>query len=100
MDFLCFKFYYRLYFLKKLLQQKNIFLNDKTYENFIFSLLLGVILGGRLGYVIFYNLPYYLSNPLKIFATWEGGMSFHGGALGVIISGFIFVKKNKLSFIN
>ena len=85
-------------FLKKLLQKKNIFLNDKIYENFIFSLLLGVILGGRLGYVLFYNLAYYLENPIKIFATWEGGMSFHGGAIGVIIFGIIFVRKNKLSF--
>ncbi|MGC8964767.1 MAG: prolipoprotein diacylglyceryl transferase [Brevinematia bacterium] len=46
----------------------------------------GVILGGRIGYVIFYNLPYYLENPAKIFAVWEGGMSFHGGLIGVLVA--------------
>jgi phosphatidylglycerol:prolipoprotein diacylglycerol transferase len=45
--------------------------------------MLGVILGGRLGYVLFYNLPYYIRHPVEILYVWEGGMSFHGGALGV-----------------
>lgn len=72
-----------------------------TYDD-IFDLIIyvffGVILGGRLGYVLFYNLPYYLENPSKIFAVWEGGMSFHGGLIGVIIAVWIYslVKKFNL----
>lgn len=48
--------------------------------------ILGVIVGGRLGHVVFYNLPYYLQNPLKVFAVWEGGMAFHGGLIGVVLA--------------
>jgi len=48
---------------------------------------IGVILGGRMGYTLFYNLPYYFEHPAKIFAVWEGGMSFHGGLIGVIVAG-------------
>jgi len=86
------------FFYRKLLKYRQIELNRDQYESIIFAIMLGVILGGRLGYIIFYNLPYYLSHPLQIFAVWEGGMSFHGGALGVIIAGYIFVRKHKLSF--
>jgi phosphatidylglycerol:prolipoprotein diacylglycerol transferase len=73
-------------------------LSREQYESAIFHVMLGVILGGRLGYVLFYNLLFYLQNPLAIFAVWEGGMSFHGGALGVIIAGIIFCRRNKLGF--
>lgn len=85
-------------FYRKLLKYREIHLDRDQYESIIFAIMLGVILGGRLGYVLFYNLPYYLSHPLQVFAVWEGGMSFHGGALGVIIAGYIFVKRHKLSF--
>src|ERR1700757_4125481 len=51
---------------------------------------LGVILGGRLGYVLFYKPAYFVSNPLQIFTLWEGGMSFHGGLLGVIVAIIVF----------
>jgi phosphatidylglycerol:prolipoprotein diacylglycerol transferase len=57
---------------------------------------LGVILGGRLGYVLFYNLPHYLENPLAILKTWQGGMSFHGGMLGVVVALFLFAKVKKV----
>lgn len=87
------------YFLvKKNFKIKGIKIGDEDYTDFLFSLMLGVILGGRLGYILFYNLAYYLSNPLSIFYVWEGGMSFHGGALGVIIAGWYFCRKHKLSF--
>jgi len=86
-------------FLKKLYKKNDINLSKEKYENLLFQLMLGVIIGGRLGYIIFYNLSYYIRNPLHIFATWQGGMSFHGGALGVIILGYIFCKKNNLSFL-
>lgn len=58
----------------------------------------GVILGGRIGYIVFYNASYYLHNPIKIFSVWEGGMSFHGGALGVTIALLIFSKLHKINF--
>ena len=54
-------------------------------RSFLTYLILGVIIGGRLGYVIFYNLEYYAFNPLAIFRIWDGGMAFHGGFIGVII---------------
>ncbi len=85
-------------FYRKLLKYRQISLNQDQYESIIFAIMLGVILGGRIGYLLFYNLPYYISHPLQIFAVWEGGMSFHGGALGVIIAGYIFIRKHKLSF--
>jgi len=58
---------------------------------------LGVILGGRFGYVLFYNLKYYLAHPVEIFALWQGGMSFHGGLLGVSVAILIFCKLKKIS---
>ncbi|MEP5762845.1 MAG: prolipoprotein diacylglyceryl transferase [Litoreibacter sp.] len=65
-------------------------------EDLLTWIILGVVLGGRLGYVIFYQPSYYLSNPALILQVWEGGMSFHGGALGVIIAGSLFCWQHKL----
>ena len=80
---------------------KKFILKETEYSKYIDDLIsyviIGVIIGGRLGYVIFYNLEYYISNPLEILMIWTGGMSFHGGVLGVIISTYLFCKKNKLS---
>ncbi len=59
---------------------------------------IGVIAGGRLGYILFYNLPYYLENPLKLLAVWEGGMSFHGGLLGVVVAVAVFCRRKKYAF--
>ena len=95
------------YFLiKRNYKQKNIELSREEYENLIFYIMLGVILGGRFGYVVFYNFAYYLSNPLEIIWPFKdgqfvgiSGMSFHGGALGVIIAGMIFCRKIKKPFL-
>jgi phosphatidylglycerol---prolipoprotein diacylglyceryl transferase len=65
-------------------------------EDIIFSGALGVILGGRFGYVIFYNFEQFLQDPLWLFRVWEGGMSFHGGALGVIIAMAWYARKNRM----
>ncbi len=65
---------------------------DQVYDMVVYAAL-GVFLGGRLGYVFFYNLPYYLEHPLKIAAVWEGGMSFHGGLIGVIVSLIWFARR-------
>ena len=80
---------------------KKFILKETEYSKYIDDLIsyviIGVIIGGRLGYVIFYNFEYYFSNPLEILMIWTGGMSFHGGVLGVIISTYLFCKKNKLN---
>ena len=77
---------------------KNIFINDhklnEKFNDFITYLIIGIILGGRLGYVIFYNFNYYSNNIIDIFKFWQGGMSFHGGLIGVIISSIWYSKKN------
>ena len=65
-------------------------------ETFITYLILGVIVGGRLGYVLFYNLEYYSVNPIDILRIWDGGMAFHGGFLGVIVAVIMFCWANKL----
>jgi phosphatidylglycerol:prolipoprotein diacylglycerol transferase len=67
-------------------------------DNLNLAVMAGVILGGRLGYVLFYNLSYYLEHPAEILATWQGGMSFHGGAAGVLIVGLLFCRWSKLEF--
>src|SRR3546814_3808731 len=59
---------------------------DAALGDLLFYGMLGVILGGRLGYILFYDLPTYLSDPLQVFRIWEGGMSFHGGLLGVCLA--------------
>jgi len=68
--------------------------DGKQIEDFIFWLVLGVILGGRLGYVLFYNFGFYLQHPLDVFKTWEGGMSFHGGLIGVAVAVIGYAVKN------
>ena len=68
------------------------------FDDLIIYLILGIVVGGRLGYVIFYNFEYYVQNFFDIFKLWEGGMSFHGGLAGVIIAIFIFSKRTKINF--
>jgi len=85
-------------FYKRFLRYREASLHREDYDNLLFYLMLGVVIGGRFGYVIFYNLPYYFHHPLHIFAVWQGGMSFHGGVLGVIVAGLIFARKQKISF--
>jgi|TARA_B100000953_G_C18017680_1_gene419767 phosphatidylglycerol:prolipoprotein diacylglycerol transferase len=80
---------------------KKILIKDKKilelFDDLITYFIIGVILGGRLGYVIFYNLEYYSNNLFEIFMIWEGGMSFHGGLIGIIIATYIFSKINKIN---
>ena len=77
---------------------KKIFINNpdinQKFDDYITFLIIGIILGGRLGYVLFYNLNYYTSNIVDIFKIWQGGMSFHGGLLGIIVATILFAKKN------
>ena len=71
---------------------------EENFENLNVLLILAVIVGGRLGYVLFYNLGYYLDNPLEIPATWSGGMSFHGACLTLIVVGFLYCRRKGVDF--
>ena len=83
---------------KKILIQKSD-INEK-FDDYITYLVIGMIIGGRLGYIIFYNFSYYINNFFDIFKVWEGGMSFHGGLIGIIIASILFTKKhNQDSFL-
>ncbi len=80
------------------IKKERLPVEKKTIEDLYFYLILGLIVGARLGYVLFYNLSYYLKNPLEVFALWHGGMSCHGGLIGTILAGYWFIKKYKLDF--
>jgi phosphatidylglycerol:prolipoprotein diacylglycerol transferase len=77
---------------------KRIFITDKNlkenFDDYISYVILGIIVGGRLGYVFFYNYNYYSNNLIDLFKIWQGGMSFHGGLTGVIIVTILFSKSN------
>jgi len=68
-------------------------INEK-FDDYVTYLVIGIIIGGRLGYIIFYNFNYYINNFFDIFKVWEGGMSFHGGLIGIIVASILFSKKN------
>ena len=74
-------------------------INSKLLDDIMFYGVLGVILGGRLGYVLFYKAAYYFAHPLEIFAVWQGGMSFHGGFLGVLIAMAWFAHRHRLRWL-
>ena len=69
-----------------------------AYGDLMFYGMLGVVLGGRIGYILFYDLPTYLAHPLQVFKIWEGGMSFHGGLLGVMVAAWWWSRRHKLHF--
>ena len=69
------------------------------FEDLNFFLILSLILGGRLGYVLFYNFNYYMRHPLEIPATWQGGMSFHGALIGLLVGGFFYCRRHRLGFL-
>jgi len=77
---------------KKIFIQKSDII--EKFDDFLTYLIIGIIIGGRLGYVIFYSFDYYISNIFDIFKVWQGGMSFHGGLLGIIVASILFAKKN------
>ena len=81
-----------LYCKKKLVTDQSIL---DIFDDYITYLIIGIILGGRVGYALFYNLRYYLENPIEILMIWNGGMSFHGGLIGIIVASGLFAKKYK-----
>ncbi len=81
------------YIIRTAAKQRNLQFSADDVADLVFNVAMGIILGGRLGYALFYNFSWYLAHPVKIFAVWEGGMSFHGGFLGAIVAGLIFSRK-------
>ena len=93
--------WYLIYSLTKkqsLWREKSPF-NTKDVEDLMTYLILGIILGGRMGYVLFYNPSFYISSPISILYLWEGGMSFHGGFIGVVLGAMYYCIRNKISIL-
>lgn len=88
------------YILRRLAQRRFLKLDPDAVGDLIFALMLGVILGGRLGYILFYDFSSFAANPLSIIRIWEGGLAFHGGLLGVIVAGAWFARKHGARFLN
>ena len=82
------------WFLSKKIFIKNIEIS-KIFDDYVTYIIIGIIIGGRIGYIVFYNFNFYINNVLDILKIWEGGMSFHGGLLGVIVATILFAKKHK-----
>lgn len=87
------------FYMLKLIDQPGAPLARRHADDLVFYSSLGVILGGRLGYVLFYNLGYYLSHPADIFKLWDGGMSFHGGVVGTSLGIIYLARKNGLNWL-
>jgi phosphatidylglycerol:prolipoprotein diacylglycerol transferase len=79
-------------------KRQHLTLTKDDVADLIFAMAIGVILGGRTGYVLFYNLSEYVAHPLEVFAVWHGGMSFHGGLIGAILGGLYYARKKKIAF--
>lgn len=79
--------------------RKKLPLTKDDVADLVFYGALGVVLGGRAGYILFYNPGFYLENPLKLLAVWEGGMSFHGGFLGVMLTFLLYARRKKIPFL-
>ena len=89
-----------IWILTILNKKQKVFKDNNQIFDFLFWIfLLGVLIGGRLGYVLFYNLPYYIEFPGRIIALWEGGMSFHGGMIGSAIVAYVLARKHKIDLI-
>lgn len=89
-------FIFGWWYIKYLARKLNMTITPQQIDDFLTWAIAGVLLGGRLGYVLFYMPSYYLQHPLEIFALWQGGMSFHGGLVGIIAATFLFARKQKL----
>ncbi len=86
------------YLLVRRCRKPNVDWVPSQVADLIFYAVAGVILGGRIGYVLFYNLPYYAAHPLRILYVWDGGMSFHGGAIGVMVASGIYAWRYRRHF--
>ncbi len=87
--------FFAAYYIARELKKKNI-THDNLFDDLITYLTIGIIVGGRIFYVLFYNISYYIENPSKALYLWDGGMSFHGGLIGVIVAMIILGKRKKI----
>jgi len=87
-----------LYFIKNINRYKQKKLENKIIDNFFIWSMIGVIFGGRVGYIIFYQSNIFFTNPIEIFFVWQGGMSFHGGLIGIIITTYFYTKIYNINF--
>jgi phosphatidylglycerol:prolipoprotein diacylglycerol transferase len=87
------------WYLLRLLKAPGAPMARRHADDLVFYAALGIIVGGRLGYVLFYNLAYYLQNPVDILKLWDGGMSFHGGLIGTVLGILYLARKEKLSWL-
>lgn len=88
------------YYANKLILLYPIGISKQHTEDFISWAIIAIIIGGRLGHVLFYDPEKYLSNPIEILKTYEGGMSFHGGIFGVGVAAYLYCKKNQIRFLS
>jgi phosphatidylglycerol:prolipoprotein diacylglycerol transferase len=79
------------------IENKTVVFDVKIFDDLISYIIISILLGGRLGYIIFYNFSYYFNNPVDIFKIWQGGMSFHGALIGIIFGTYLFSKKIKIN---
>jgi len=93
-----FAFIFGSILMKKLNKKSYYLISDKLIDSFFIWSVIGVIIGGRIGYVLFYQTNLFFSEPLYILEIWNGGMSFHGGLIGIIVSIYLFTIKNNIRF--
>ena len=96
---LIFGFFLGSLYAKKLLNRIHCTFKSEMIDDFLTYAIISVIIGGRIGYVVFYNFNFYLNNPFEILKIWNGGMSFHGGFLGIIVAMVIFSRIKKFFFL-
>ncbi len=87
------------FIISRLAPRRNLALDQDAVSDLLFYIVLGVILGGRFGYVLFYNFSYFIEHPLQVFAVWQGGMSFHGGLAGVVIATLIYSRRHAIAIL-
>jgi phosphatidylglycerol---prolipoprotein diacylglyceryl transferase len=87
------------FILVNLSKRKGYDMGKAEIEDLITYSVIGLVVGARLGYCLFYNFGYYIHHPLKCFAVWEGGMSFHGGLIGLVLAGYIYSRVKEKSFL-
>jgi phosphatidylglycerol:prolipoprotein diacylglycerol transferase len=87
------------FIISRLAPRRQLPLDKDAVSDLLFYIVLGVILGGRFGYVLFYNIAYFLDHPLQIFAVWQGGMSFHGGLAGVVVATLLYCRRHAIAIL-
>lgn len=86
------------FMISYLAKKRKLKITKEDVADLLFYILIGLIVGARIFYIIFYGLKFYLANPLEMLALWHGGLSFHGGLVGILIAGWIFCRKKKIKF--